>query len=110
MPWKDHPEFVQTVLAFFAMIGAAGVGIMAKIADDVKNGDRPRFWSKELLLEVPALVMMGFVGLAIADYYTLSIGQAVGVSTALGWIGPKSVDVIVSYRLGKKRRKNSEDN
>ena len=108
MAWKNNPEVIQYVLGFTAMLGAAGIGIMAKIADDVKNGDRPKFWSKELFLEIPTLLMMGLLAFGISEYLDLRGGAAAAVGAFLGWLGPKSVDIYLSYRFGPKFRKERE--
>lgn len=109
MPWRNFPEWmahspewVQWAIGSLAVLTAAGVGMMAKIADDVKNGDRDRFWSRKLLLEAPAVGMIALMGWGFAEYFGLSTGQAVGVTTFMGWLGPKTLETAIVKWLPKR--------
>lgn len=112
MPWKSMPEWLtqlpdwlQVFVGFSAMLFAAMVGAMAKIADDVKSGHRERFWTIKLFLEIPAVGMMALIGWGLAEYYTLSSGASVALGAFLGWAGPKTVEAIISMRLPTNWRK-----
>lgn len=99
MPWKSGPDFWQTILGLLAMACATASGAIAKIADDVKNGDRPKFWSRQLWLDLPAVVMMAILAVSTTLYYGLSPGVGAGIGTVLGWVGPRIVDMVIGRRL-----------
>lgn len=112
MPWRNLPEWIthlpdwlQWMAGFLAMLGAAGVGAMAKIADDVKSGDRDRFWTRKLFLEVPAVGMMALIGWGLADYFGLSSGQSVALGAFLGWAGPKTIEALIALKITDRWRK-----
>ncbi len=81
------------------------VGTMAKIADDVKSGDRDRFWTRKLLLEIPAVGMMTLIGWGLASYFDLSSGGSVALGAFLGWGGPKTVEAFIAMRMPRSWRK-----
>lgn len=112
MPWRNlpewlahAPEWLQWMVGFLSMLGAAGVGAMAKIADDVKTGNRDRFWTKKLFLEVPAVVMMALIGWGLAEYLGIGAGPAAALGAILGWGGPKTVEAIIAMKLSGRWRK-----
>lgn len=114
MPWRNLPEWIahlpdwaQWVMSMVAFLLAAGVGTVAKIADDVKSGDRDKFWTKQLYLEVPAVGMMALIGAGIAQHFELAEYAASALTAFLGWGGPKTITVILTAYAGggKDRRK-----
>lgn len=115
MPWKDMPpewlsaliealrasEFLAGVKAFLAVLTAAGVGVMAKVADEVKSGGRRKFFSRQLWLDVPALLMMATVAMGVAAYYDAPGPVSAGISVFLGYVGPRIIDVWLAHKLRK---------
>lgn len=115
MPWKNmppewlavvldalrHNEFAQGLVAFFTAVFAAGVGIMARVAEEVKSGDRDKFFTKRLWLELPALLLVAIVTVGITAYYDLPGPVAAGVSVVFGFVGPKLADAWLEHRLRK---------
>lgn len=106
MPWRSFPEWlahapdwVQWAMASLTGVIAAGVGVMSKIADDVKRGHRDQFWTAKLLLEIPTVFMMALVGWGVSEFYGLSYGQSAGITTTLGWVGPKALDTALARWL-----------
>lgn len=105
MPWKD-PGWLQAlidaaaiwwedaVIAFSSGI-AVMLGLLAKISSEVKSGHRPRFFTRRLWLDVPAVVAMVAVAAGINVYFGLEgwVSSAVGVSC--GWAGLRSIDIIL---------------
>lgn len=100
MSFKEQPEWLQAALAVLTFTVFAAIGAMAKIADEVKQGGRERFWSAKLWLELPTVCLMGAVAYGIVDYWELSQGPGVAVTAFLGWMGPKALDIFVINRLG----------
>lgn len=102
MPWRNLPEWIshspewfKLALGFLAMLAAAGVGAMAKIADDIKTGERERFWSKKLFLDLPAWVLMTLVAIGLSEHYELSNAVGIGLGSFLGWAGPRVLDTVI---------------
>lgn len=104
--WISHaPEWLQWALGFMMMLASAGIGAMAKIADDIKSGERERFWSKKLFLDLPALAMMTLISIAITEYYGLPSPVGIGIGSFLGWAGPRVLDTVVLARITNGRGK-----
>ena len=115
MPWKNMPpgwladliealrdsEFLAGVKAFLAALAAAGVGVMAKVADEVKSGGRRKFFSSQLWLDVPTLLMTATITVGVAAYYDLPGPVTAGVSVFLGYAGPRIIDVWLAHKLRK---------
>lgn len=115
MPWRNLPpdwlaatldairnsEFWRGAKAFIAMFTAAGIGAMAKVAGEVKRGQRPKFFSAQLWLDVPAVLMLALIAIGLASYYDLTGPMAAGLSTMLGYIGPRVVDTLILRKWGK---------
>ncbi len=106
MPWRNFPEWlthapdwVQWAVGILAALAAAGIGMLAKIAEDVKSGARDKFWSSKLFLEVPVVGMIALIGWGVAEYYALPTGQAVAVTTFMGWLGPESMKAALAKWL-----------
>ena len=112
MPWRNFPEWIanlpqwlQVMVGFLTMLFAAGMGAMAKIADDVKSGNRDKFWTRALFLEVPAVGMMALIGWGLAEHYSLGSGASVGIGAFLGWVGPKAAEVVLAVLMPSKKEK-----
>ena len=105
MPWKNDPGWLtelfskanmQGLLTFVFALFASGVGAMAKIADEVKSGERRKFFSRSLWLEIPSLVMAALATIALAAWLELPAAVTGGVGTWMGWAGPKAADAAFS--------------
>jgi len=99
VPWKNGPEFWQWVIGVLAMLISTSVGAVAKIADDVKMGERHKFWTKQLWLDFPALLMMTIAAISVTEYLDLSTAVGVGLGTFLGWLGPRTLDLFIGYKV-----------
>lgn len=115
MPWKNmppdwiaavidalrHSEFWSGMKAFTAILVASGVGVVAKIAGEVKNGERRKFFSVQLWLDVPTLFMAAIMTVGLATYYDMpgEVSGAVGV--VFGYAGPRIVDAWLAHKLRK---------
>lgn len=105
MPWKDSSwwqaliEWLSiwwedAILAISTGI-AVMFGLLAKIASEVKSGHRPRFFTRRLWLDVPALLAMVMVAAGINVYFELEGWETSAVGVICGWAGLRSVDVIL---------------
>lgn len=99
VPWKNDPDLFQFLVGLLTMLITTAAGAIAKVADDVKNGNRRKFWSKQLWLDVPAVVMMAILAASFAEYANLPTGIGAGVGAIFGWAGPRTVDVLIGYKL-----------
>lgn len=99
MDFRNQPEWLQLAQLIGVAVLTAGVGIMAKIADEVKRGERKRFWSRELWLELPAWMLAATLTVGSSVYFHLDGPVAGLLGAALGYLGPKIIDVIVAAKL-----------
>lgn len=105
MPWKDSgwwqaliewlsiwwEDAILAVSAGFAVM----IGLLAKIASEVQTGHRRRFITRRLWLDIPALVAMVSVAAGINVHFELTGWPSSAVGVACGWLGPRSIDVIL---------------
>lgn len=105
MPWKDS-SFWQALIqagelwwedALLAVSAgfAVMVGLLSKIAHEVNSGQRRRFVTRRLWLDVPALIAMVSVAAGISVYFELSGWPSSAVGVVCGWLGPRSIDVML---------------
>lgn len=60
-------------------------------ANETRLGRR-RFWSKNLLLEIPVAIGMSGVAWGAVEYFGLQSGQAAAIGVVIGWLGPRGVE------------------
>ena len=102
MDWKTvFGEFTQFAVGTVALLIAVVSGAVTRIATDVRRGDRHKFWSRQLWLDVPALFMMVAIARGIAVYFEFPSDIAGGVGAALGYIGPRMVDTVFSRYVAR---------
>jgi len=83
-------------------IAVAGVmGVAAKVASEVKSGEREKFFTNKLWLELPAWAVMTIVSYGFTSWQNLSPGQSVGLTAVLCYLGPRAIDVAVSAWLNR---------
>lgn len=109
VPWRNGPDFWQFIQALAAMLIATAAGAIAKIADDVKTGNRKKFWSRQLWLDIPAVLMMMFIAWGVAEQYDLAPGVGAALGSLLGWAGPRAVDVVLARKLRIQFRQGDKD-
>lgn len=63
--------------------------------EEVKQGRR-RFFSPNLLWEVPTAIGMGLVGDALATHFGLTGRVAVGAIAGISYIGPRLIEALFS--------------
>lgn len=84
-----------------SLLIAVGAGRLMWHSGEVGRGRR-RFFGRELALEAPIIAGMTFLLLGVADYLSLSVNQAAGLGSVLGWLGPRGVEVLVFRFAGRK--------
>jgi len=72
MPWRNS-GLIQEVLLALGTSVAVVMGLLAKIAHEVKRGERERFFTRRLWLDAPALVVMITIAAGIKDNTTSNI-------------------------------------
>ncbi|HAO02950.1 MAG TPA: hypothetical protein DCQ42_14840 [Halomonas sp.] len=106
MPWRNT-GLIQEVLLALGTSVAVVMGLLAKIAHEVKSGERERFFTRRLWLDAPALVVMITIAAGINLYFDLTGWPASAVAAVCGWAGPRSIDLMLlaladRVRGGKK--------
>tara|TARA_B100000700_G_scaffold189815_1_gene209190 strand:- start:52876 stop:53199 length:324 start_codon:yes stop_codon:yes gene_type:complete len=103
MPWRNDPEWLQEALLAIVTAGAVIMGLIAKIAAEVKSGEREKFLTPRLWLDLPALVVMVVLAAGINVWLDLSGWPATAVAVVCGWAGPRSIDVILMAAADRVR-------
>ncbi|MBZ0330560.1 phage holin family protein [Halomonas sp. ANAO-440] len=99
MDWKTLSDWLHFVLGLAILAFPVAAGVATKIATDVRRGDRRKFWSSQLWLDLPALVMMVALARAVASHYELQPEVAGGLGALFGYMGPRIVDVFLNIYL-----------
>ena len=94
MPWKNSDLF-QELMLVIVMGWAVVMGFIAKIAAEVKSGERDKFFTRRLLLDLPALIVMCTVAAGLNVWFELDGWPATAVAVMCGWLGPRSIDIIL---------------
>lgn len=84
-----------------SLLIAVGAGRLMWHSGEVGRGRR-KFFGRELALEAPIIAGMTFLLFGVADYLSLSVEQAAGLGSVLGWLGPRGVEVLVFRFAGRK--------
>ncbi len=90
--------------------GLAGYTSMAVLARilwhqrQVRLGQR-RFWSTDLIWELPTSVFCAVLGGGVADYASVTGWQGYAIVGAVSWLGPRGIESllakVVTSHLGK---------
>jgi hypothetical protein len=94
-------DFIKGVSTFLGALCTAGVGMMARISDDVKKGRREKLLSVDLWVEVPAWFMMALITVGVSAYYELPGSVGAGLGTFFGYVGPRVIDIWLSSKKDK---------
>lgn len=83
------------VAALQALLGGAVTSLAASLAgrlmyhsSEVSRGRR-RFWSADLLLDLPIVVVAAVCAEAIGSHLHLSGSTTTGIASVLAWLGPR---------------------
>lgn len=103
MPWRDNPGWLQDQWQAFVLLAATTfavtVGTLTRITDQLKNGERQRFWSRRLFIDALGVVFMVLVCAGVAEYYSFGTFTSVAMSVVLGRLGPPAIDRVVESVL-----------
>ena len=94
MPWRNT-GWLQEALLAVTLAGAVFMGFIAKIAAEIKSGERDKFFTKRLLLDVPALIVMCVIAAGLNIWFGLDGWPSTSVAVVCGWAGPRSIDVMI---------------
>ncbi|WP_027967306.1 hypothetical protein [Halomonas halocynthiae] len=94
MPWRNS-GLLQEMLLAFTLAGAVIMGFIAKIAAEIKSGEREKFFTRRLLLDVPAMAVMFAIAAGVSERYGLVGWQSTGVGMIAGYVGPRGIDIIL---------------
>lgn len=91
------------------LVAAGGIlGRLIYHSGEVKM-NRRKFFSKELVLEVPIALGMGFIANGVCVYFELTGEINTGAAILAGYLGPKSIDLIFDKVLEKKLEKKENE-
>lgn len=108
MPWRNLPpdwlaEKLDELILYLSILSAVALGMAAKVASEVKGGDREKILSSRLLLDVPAVLMMAAITYGIAEYFGLRAGSAGAVGAVLGYLGPRAAHLLINALADRVR-------
>lgn len=108
MPWKQLPPDwiaakLDQLLFFLGVLIAVTIGMVAKVAAEVRDGHRDKMLSKRWLLDMPSLLMMVIVAYGIASYYELPAPAAGSLGAVLGHAGPRIIYLGLHAALDRVR-------
>lgn len=95
MPWKDPNGWFQEMLVVLTFAGAVAIGFLARTVAEVKTGERDAFFTRRLILDIPALVVMSTIAAGINVWLELPHYPATAVSVVCGYLGPRAIDVLL---------------
>lgn len=117
MPWKDSnlwqailslvDAYWEDALLAISVGIAVMTGLLAKIASEVKAGHREHFVTRRLWLDIPALVAMVSVAAGLSVYFELDGWPSSAVGVICGWLGPRSIDIILGAVADRVRGNKS---
>ena len=92
---KLSPEMQQVV---FALAGLLPTAMLARFLWHhrlVRMGQR-RFWSRDLVWEVPTAGLCAVLGGGLASYLGLDPMASHAVVGVVGWLGPRGIEVVLA--------------
>lgn len=91
------------------LVAAGGIlGRLIYHSGEVKM-KRRKFFSKELVLEMPIALGMGFIAHGVCMYFGLTGDIDTGAAILAGYLGPRSIDSIFDKVLQKKLAKKENE-
>ncbi len=104
MSWKNQPDLWQlVVLAISTGIGVL-IGTLTRIFDQVREGQRERFFTRRLLVDGLGCLFIILICLGVAEYFALGTLTTVAVSVVLGRAGPPAIDRLFDAFMASKER------
>ena len=91
---KLSAEVQQVVLALSGLFPTALLARFLWHRRLVRMGHR-RFWSRELIWEVPTAGLCAVMGGGLASYFGLDPMASHAVVGIVGWLGPRGVEVVL---------------
>ncbi len=88
-------EIKQTVIG---IIGLLPTAVLARLLWHYRLfsiGKRRKFWSWDLLIELPMAVFCAIIGGGLAAYLQLDLTATNAVVGLASWIGPRGLEIII---------------
>lgn len=96
-------ECYEQVLALIGLTLTAGLGRIVYIIGLVRRGER-RFWSWNLMWELPVAIFMGLIGLGLAEWLQVADRwQETAIIAACGYLGPRGFESWIERALVSRR-------
>ena len=92
---KLSPEVQQVVLALAGLFPTALLARFLWHRRLVNMGHR-RFWSRELIWEVPTAGLCAVMGGGLASYLALDPMASHALVGVVGWLGPRGIEVVLA--------------
>lgn len=106
MPWKNTPpDWIQAALLLLSTALAVSIGTVVRIMDQVREGERSKFWSRRLFVDAIGTVFMILVSAGIAEHLELGLIAACALAAILGRGGPPLIDRAVDAFLAWFKRR-----
>ncbi len=89
------PEIKHLITGQFGLVLTAIIGRALAHHHLVRLGHR-KFWSPELLWEMPTVIFCGVVGSGLAQYLDLPLMGQHAVVAIVAWLGPRGMEALVA--------------
>ncbi len=104
MDWRNPSEVGQLVALALSTAGGVLVGTLTRIFDQVREGQRERFFTRRLLVDGLGCLFIILVCLGVAEYFQLQTFATVAVSVLLGRAGPPAIDQMFDAFITRGKR------
>ncbi|MDR3439887.1 phage holin family protein [Telmatospirillum sp.] len=90
-----------------SLVPCAYLGRLTYHTREVRAGRR-RFWSADLILDIPTAAGMALVGYGVTDYLQLSGPASAAMTGVLGYLGPRGVEVLAGWWVRRRQPPRAE--
>ena len=89
-------EIREAVIGVVGLIPTAMLARLLWYHRMVRIGERRKFWSWDLITELPMAVFCAIIGGGMAAYFDLDYMAANAVVGAASWLGPRGIEVMLA--------------
>lgn len=106
MPWRNiPPDTFQAGLMYLGLTLGAIIGSASKITEQIRSGQRTKFWGPELATDATSFLIMLLVAAGISEYLNLGTLATVAVSGILARAGTEELDNLINSVVQRVRGK-----
>lgn len=95
--FENLPQEIKD--ATVGLLGLIPTAILARVLWHhrlVRIGERRRFWSWDLVTELPMAVFCAIIGGGFATYLELDFMASNAMVGAASWLGPRGIEVVIA--------------